>query len=236
MTGNTAGSEDGGTELETRVLRPDDAGNGTPVLVLMHGRGADADDLAPLKSGLPDRLTVVLPRAPHSGLPWGYGPGWAWYRYEGGTRPEPKSFRSSHEALEGLLEGLPSLLGFAPGPVTLGGFSQGGTMALSYALRHPGAVDAVLVFSGFLADHPDVPVTMESVAGTPFWWGHGTQDPAVRHEWAVEGRAALQEAGAELETRDYPMGHGISPEELADAARWLEDRLKGLEGLERPDR
>ena len=211
--------------LETQRLGPPDAGDGTPVIVLMHGRGADSSDLAPLRRVLPERAALVLPRAPHPGLPWGYGPGWAWYRYEGGTRPEPESFRASQAALDELVQGLPELLGYRPGPVVLGGFSQGGTMALGHALRNPGSVPAVLVFSGFLPDHPDVRVTPESVEGTGIWWGHGTADPAVSHGWAVAGRTALASAGADLEARDYPIGHAISPQEIQDAVGWLEARI-----------
>jgi phospholipase/carboxylesterase len=211
--------------LESHVLDPTHPVDGDAVVVLMHGRGASPSDLAPLRRVLPDRVSLVLPRAPHPGLPWGYGPGWAWYRYEGGTRPEVESFRASQAALEELLRGLPDLLGYRPGPIVLGGFSQGGTMALAHALQNPGIYPAVLVFSGFLADHPDVSVTPGSVEGTAIWWGHGTADPAVRHDWAVEGRARLVSAGAELEARDYPMGHGISPDELHDAVEWLEARI-----------
>ena len=209
-------------DLEVRTRIPDGATHGTPVVVLMHGRGADMDDLVPLGRAFPDSVAVVFPQAPHPGAPWGYGPGWAWYRYEGGDRPEAESFRSSQAALDALVDGLPRRLGFRPGPVVLGGFSQGGTMAMGYALRHPGAVPGVLNFSGFVASHPDVAVTPETVAGTAFWWGHGTRDPAVVYDpLAVRGRERLREAGASLEARDYPMGHGIIPQELDDALAWL---------------
>ncbi len=208
--------------LETHRLLPDAAGDGTPVAVLMHGRGADMMDLVPLGRGFPDDVALIFPQAPHPGAHWGYGPGWAWYRYEGGDRPEADSFRSSQAELEALVRGLPDLLGFTPGPLILGGFSQGGTMAMGYAVQHPGEVPAVLNFSGFVASHPDVDVAPETVAETAFWWGHGTRDPAVVYDpLAVRGRAALREAGADLEAPDYPIGHGISPAELDDAVRWL---------------
>lgn len=211
--------------LKTQVVQPRGAGAGTPVVVLLHGRGADESDLVPLKGALPDSLALVLPRAPHAGMQWGYGPGWAWYRYEGEDRPEVESFRASQRALSELLSGLPDVLGYEPGRVTLGGFSQGGTMSLGYALQNPGAVPSVLVFSGFLPSHPDVEVTPETVAGTAFWWGHGTQDPAVHHRLAVKGRGALADADADLTSHDYAMGHGILPQELGDAAAWLEGQL-----------
>ncbi|NIP83852.1 MAG: phospholipase [Gemmatimonadetes bacterium] len=213
--------------LEARILGPDRSRAGTPVVVLLHGRGADPSDLAPLRPAFPADVAVVLPRAPHAAAQWGYGPGWAWYRYEGGDRPEVESFRTSQAELESLLAGLPDLLGYDPGPVLLGGFSQGGTTALAYALRHAGAVPGVLVFSGFVPSHPDVEVTPESVADTGIWWGHGTRDPAVPHALAERGRTALERAGARLTVRDYPVGHGIIPEELRDAVTWLRGILAG---------
>lgn len=211
--------------LTTEVYAPPGARDGDPVVILMHGRGADLTDLVPLRPLFPDGVAVVFPRAPHPGAPWGYGPGWAWYRYEGGDRPEAASFRSSQESLVELMNGLSGLLGFEPGPVVPGGFSQGGTMALGYALQNPGAAAGVLNFSGFVPAHPDVVVTSETVAGTPFWWGHGTRDPSVVYDLARRGRSALEEAGADLEVRDYPMGHGIVPQELEDAMSWLRSRV-----------
>ena len=212
--------------LETRTRIPEDAGDHTPVVLLMHGRGADYDDLVPLGRAFPDDVALVFPRAPHPGSPWGYGPGRAWYRYEGGDRPEADSFRTSQAELDELIDGLPDLLGFQPGAVVPGGFSQGGTMAIGWALRHPGSAAGVLNFSGFVPSHPDIEVTPDSVAGTRFWWGHGTQDPAVVYDpLAVRGRAALRDADADLQARDYPMGHSITPEELEDAVSWLLNTL-----------
>ena len=208
--------------LETQVLE----GSGAPVLVLMHGRGADPSDLAGLRTWFPDTISVVLPRAPFAGAEWGYGPGWAWYRYEGGDRPEVESYRTAQSELESLVEGLPDLLGREPGPVVLGGFSQGGTMSLGYSLRKPGIVAGVLNFSGFVPDHPDVDVTSETAHGTPIFWGHGLHDPAIPFSMAEAGRARLREAGAALDARDYPMPHGIIPDELRDATAWLERVLE----------
>ncbi len=199
---------------------PRDARDGAPLLVLLHGRGSHERDLLGLIPHLPPHLIVVSPRAPHAGAPWGYGPGWAWYRYLGGNRPEPESFAASQRALGDFLSELPGRLPVPPGPLALGGFSQGGTMSVAYALRNPGAVPRVLNFSGFLAEHPSLSVTPETVRGTRFFWGHGTADPNIPWRMGEEGRAALRAAGADLEARDYPIGHWIDPGELADAVRW----------------
>ncbi len=82
-------------------------------------------------------------------------------------------------------------------------------------------------FSGFLADHPTVRATPDSVRGTRIFWGHGTMDPSIPFALAVEGRAALDAAGADLSAFDYEIGHGISPEEATDARNWIESAVAG---------
>lgn len=210
-------------DLEVHV--PAGAAAGVPVLILLHGRGADRSDLFALRHHLPAAWAVIAPDAPFPAAPWGYGPGRAWYRYLGRNRPEEESFSRSLAALDELLEAVPRVIGVKPGPLALGGFSQGGTVSVGYALSRPGRVPHILNFSGFLADHPEVSPTPATTSGSRFFWGHGTGDPAIPFELAVEGRALLNQAGADLEARDYPMGHGIDPRELADAVAWLERGL-----------
>lgn len=208
--------------LHYEIDVPEGVADGAPVIVLLHGRGSDERDLLGLRPHLPSGAVVVAPRAPFDAAPWGYGVGWAWYRFLGGTRPEPESFEASQRELKSFLAGLPSEIPVRPGMVVLGGFSQGGTMSLAYALRNAGELPLVLNFSGFLADHPSVRPEPASVRGTRFFWGHGRRDPSIPFAAAEAGWEALRAAGAELEAREYPIGHWIAPEELADAVRWMQ--------------
>lgn len=200
---------------------PDNVQDGAPLFVLLHGRGSHKGDLMALHQFLLPDAMVITPEAPFSGTPWGYGPGWAWYQFLGGNRPEPESFETSQQQLHSFLAELPNKLPVKPGPLILGGFSQGGTMSLAYALRHPGEVPYVINLSGFLADHPSVQVNTEGLSGTRFFWGHGTSDPAIPFALAVEGRRQLHQAGADLTAKDYAMGHGIDRTELLDVVTWL---------------
>jgi phospholipase/carboxylesterase len=203
---------------------PEGAEDGALLFVLLHGRGSDRHDLMALRPHLPTGAIVVTPEAPFPGAPWGYGPGWAWYRFLGGDLPEPESFEEGQQTLAVFLRELPNLLPVRPGPLVLGGFSQGGTMSLAHALRHPGTVPMVWNLSGFLPAHPSVEVTSETVRGTRIFWGHGTQDPAIPFAMAREGWERLEAAGADLEARSYPIGHWIAPDELRDAVAWVEGR------------
>lgn len=208
------------SELLHAIIRPGDAD--APVVVLLHGRGSDERDLPPIGEVIAPRATIVTPRAPFPGAPWGYGGGWAWYRFLGGTTPEPESFVAGQEALAAFVDDLPARLGHPVRSLVIGGFSQGGTSSLAFALRHPGRVQGVAVFSGFLADHPTVRATPESVGTLPIWWGHGTADGAIPFAHAEAGWSALRAAGARLTATAYPgLGHGIVQEELLSAREWL---------------
>lgn len=216
--------------LKYEQLVPEDVRDGAPLVVLLHGRGSDRHDLLNLAPHLAPGAVVVTPEAPHRGLLWGYGSGWAWYRFMGGNLPDADSFEKSQRALAEFLAEIPGKLPVRTGPLVLGGFSQGGTMSVAYALQNPGAVPMALCMSGFLANHPTVHATPESVRGTRFFWGHGTMDPSIPFALGEEGRAALRTAGAELETGDYPIGHAISPDETRDIREWIERGVAALGG------
>lgn len=190
--------------------------------VLLHGRGSHRGDLQALRPNLPDAWTLVTPQAPHPGHPWGYGPGWAWYRYLAEDRVEKGGLTWSLEALDRFLARLPGLVGFTPGRLVLGGFSQGGTTSMAYAFTRPGRVSAALNFSGFLADSPLLPTTALGPDTTPVFWGHGTRDPNIPHRLAEKGRGILDRHGAPVTSRDYDIGHWIDPAEVANAIAFVE--------------
>jgi phospholipase/carboxylesterase len=204
---------------------PANVSDGAPLFVLLHGRGSHKGDLMGLQPYLLPEAMIVAPEAPFPGAPWGYGEGWAWYRFGGRNRPEPESFDESQQQLHSLLAELPGKLPVKPGPLILGGFSQGGVMSMAYALRNPGTVPFVINFSGFLADHPSVQAAAERVRGTRIFWGHGTQDTMVAFDLAVEGRSLLRASGADLTARDYPIGHWIDGIELQDVVAWLREGM-----------
>lgn len=191
----------------------------TRVLVLMHGRGASRQDLAALQGRLPRAWHVVVPDAPHEASPWGYGPGSAWYRFLGADRPDEESMLASLEALDGLIASLPDIVGSTATQLVLGGFSQGGTMGNAYALTRPHRIQGVLNFSGFLPS--TIPLSADVVQGTRFFWGHGVQDTSIPFAIAEKGRASLRSVKADIEARDYSIGHWIDPDELRDASAWL---------------
>jgi phospholipase/carboxylesterase len=189
----------------------------TTLAVLLHGRGSDERDLQGLRDQLPDDWTLVTPRAPFPGEPWGYGKGWAWYRYVEEDRLEADTLSESLSLLDDFLATVPGAIGVKPRRIVLGGFSQGGTTSLSYALTRPGAVAAVLNFSGFLPAAIEVDESGANPPATPIFWAHGLGDPAIPIALAERGRNRLRRARARLVTRDFSIGHWVVPEEVEAA-------------------
>ena len=215
-------SASGASLLDYDLHLPPGAEEGSTVAVLLHGRGSHKGDLQALSPVLPGDWALVTPQAPNPGATWGYGPGWAWYRYVADDRVVEETLAASLSRLDDFLDQLSGILGFAPGPVVLGGFSQGGTTSVAFALSRPGRVRAALNFSGFLAESVDVPQGEGARTATPVFWGHGLRDPSIPFPLAIRGRERLTEAGVPLVAVDYPIGHWMVPDEIHDAVAMVE--------------
>jgi phospholipase/carboxylesterase len=192
--------------LSLQVRERPAAGEAAGALVLLHGRGADENDLVPLLDALdPERrLHGYTPRGPLA-LPPG---GAHWYVLGGIGTPERETFSASYAALAEFLDGLPYER------FVLGGFSQGCAMAYALALfRGRPRPDALLAMSGFLPSVEGYDLDLDP----PFpriAIVHGALDQTIAVEWGRAARDALEEAGADVRYGEYPVGHGIDPDAI----------------------
>jgi phospholipase/carboxylesterase len=184
------------------------AAAGTPAgaLVLLHGRGADENDLYPLLDLLdPDRrLLGVTPGGPLA-LPPG---GRHWYALGGIPTPDPGTFLGTVPQLAAFLDALPVPLE----RVVLGGFSQGAVMswALSLAPDRPSPA-AVVAMSGFLPRVEGYPLDPARLAGVPVGVAHGALDPVIPARFGAEAAETLAAAGADVLRLETPVPHMVDP-------------------------
>ena len=194
------------------------AGEPAGALVLFHGRGADEYDLYPLLDLLdPERrLLGVTPRWPFS-----FPPGGAhWYKLQQVGFPDRETFLATYEEVGSRLDGFLDEHGISPDRTVLGGFSQGAVMAYSFGLGagrpRPAALVALSSFmptvEGFELDLSEIP---------PVAIGHGTYDPIIPVEFGRQARQVLEEAGASVLYREYPLPHAIDPSFLVELRAWL---------------
>jgi phospholipase/carboxylesterase len=182
------------------------AGAPAGALVLLHGRGADENDLYPLLDLLdPERrLLGVTPGGPHHLAPGGRH----WYALGGIPTPDPTTFHATVPRLAAFLDALP-----VPAErVVLGGFSQGTVMswAMSLGPDRPRPA-AVVAMSGFLPRVDDWPLTPERLAGAPVAIVHGSLDPVIPAQFAAEAAAVLEAAGADVLRLQTPVPHMVDP-------------------------
>jgi phospholipase/carboxylesterase len=203
--------------LHARV-RPAD-GDPDGVLVLFHGRGADELDLVPLLDMLdPDRrLLGVTPRGPLS-LPPG---GAHWYAVHVVGSPDPATFLPTFELAATWLDRLAEETGIPPERTVLGGFSQGAVMSYTLGLAKGRLRPAAIVaFSGFVPQVAGFELDL-SPPLSPIAIGHGTYDPIIDVEFGRAARRELEQAGADVLYREYPLPHAIDPRFATDVADWI---------------
>lgn len=207
--------------LTHRVALPRAASEGpAPGLLLLHGRGADEEDLLSLASALDPRLLVVAARAPFQ-----LGSGYHWYDLLAIGRPEPESFGGSRELLGRFLDEIVGGYNIDPVRLYVLGFSQGAMMSGSLLLMQPESIAGAVLLSGYLPSQAGLTIDPTRVRGKPVFVRHGTRDDVIPVDFGRESRDYLSSAGAALDYGEYPIGHQISDLELHDVAAWLTGRL-----------
>jgi phospholipase/carboxylesterase len=193
-------------------------------LVLLHGRGADENDLFPLLDHLdPERRLVgVCPRGPLTIPPGGAH----WYIVRRVGFPDPETFFPTFERLGPWVDGFLADHGVEPSRTVIGGFSQGAVMsyALSLAASRPPPA-AILVFSGFIPSVEDLELDLAGRSQVPVAIGHGIYDPLISVEFARDAHERLEEAGFTVVYKESPLDHTIDPGFLAQARTLLESAL-----------
>ena len=104
----------------------------------------------------------------------------------------------------------------------LGGFSQGGAIALYTGLRHRERLAGIVALSTYLIDAPGL-ATEAAPANrdVPIFMAHGTYDPVVHLAWAELSRKALVDGGWKVDWHVYPMEHSALPEEIEAVGAFL---------------
>jgi phospholipase/carboxylesterase len=196
-----------------------------PLLLLLHGYGANEDDLFSLAPYLDERFMIVSARAPVVLQPMSY----AWFNL--GFTPQgvivnPEEVESSRRAIHKFIGEIVEAYNCDPGAVYLMGFSQGAMMSLAVALTYPGSAAGVVAMSGrMLPQTLSLIPDKDALIGLPIFVSHGTRDTLLPINQGRDARAKLSELPVELTYREYDMGHEISYDSLEDITRWLKEQL-----------
>ena len=199
---------------------------GTPegALILLHGRGADENDLYPLLDVFdPERRLVGLTPGGPLSLPPG---GRHWYAVAQVGYPDPSTFAPTYAELTALLDGQLAEHGVGWDRTVLGGFSQGTVMSYAVGLGEGRPLPAgILAMSGFIPTVDGWQQRSDGLQDYPVAIAHGSMDPVISVEFARDAKQRLEAAGADVLYRESPMAHTIDPRVIPDLQAWVRDRV-----------
>jgi predicted esterase len=187
----------------------EELGKARAAAILLHGRGATAEDILTLAYELDHPgLAFLAPQAADR----------TWYPFNL-LEPLEKNWegiRSGFEVIESLLR-LLSAKGIEPKRVLIAGFSQGACLALEFAASHARRYGGVAGLSGGLIGPDGTPRDYSgSLEGTPIFLGCSDTDPYIPKERVLETARAMERLGGAVTQRLYPGGeHAVNADEVA---------------------
>ncbi len=191
-----------------------------PLVVMLHGFGANMQDLAGLAPTInADGYVYACPNAP---IPFQLGPGqsgFGWMTPRGGGTPEETA--NSEQLLSDFFDAVFKQFNVEPGRAVLLGFSQGGGMTYRCGLGRADHFAGLAALSATLPDQDELAARLPEGRGQSIFIGHGRFDQMVSDDSAQSAKTFLESNGYIPEFHIYDMAHEISGEELADLVPWM---------------
>jgi phospholipase/carboxylesterase len=212
-----------GGPLTYLLIRPDeyDPARTYPLIVLLHGFGANMYDLAGLSPAIdPTGYIYACPNAPYQ-LDIGGQTGFSWSLGRPGMPDLTEQGPTVEERLSGFFDEVTREAGTGPGRVLLCGFSQGGGLTLRFGLPRPDAFAGLVVLSGAFRGDEAFREALPPRRDVPIFIAHGLYDPMVTVQRGQETLAFLEGAGYQPEYHEYEMAHEISEEVIYDLQPWV---------------
>lgn len=189
-------------------------------VLMVHGRGASAEDILTLADELEHPDFVYL-------APQAYGNTWYPYPFMTPVQQNEPWLSSALGVIAALLENL-TQHGLPLEKVILLGFSQGACLSLEFAARHTRRYGGLVGLSGGLIGSPgtrwDYPALLD---GTAVFLGCSDPDPHISRERVIESEQVLTTLGGSVTTRLYPnLGHTVNQDEL----EFVREMMKNVVG------
>ena len=194
-----------------------------PLLLLLHGYGSNEEDLFSFASELPEEYYVISARAPFD---MGFG-SYAWYAInfdadENKFSDIPQA-QQSRDLIASFIDELIANYPIDSSNVTLIGFSQGTILSYAIALSYPEKIQRVVAMSGYLNTEMVKPnFENNNFSNLKIFASHGTVDQVVPVDWARKAAPVLTQLGIDIFYKEYPMGHGVAPQNFYDFKDWLQ--------------
>lgn len=212
--------------LEYLVNEPQIESEKAPALILLHGYGSDENDLFSFKRELPQNAFIFSLKAPIKLPEFGN----AWYQiYFGEDQSKWSDDKQAIESLELLkqsIEGITDKYPIDENNISLIGFSQGTIMSYAFMSRYPNLVKNIVGLSGYInEDICEFKDEKSLYKHIHVFSSHGSDDQIIPVDWARKISPVLEREQIESTYKEYPMGHGICPQNFFDFRDWLKELI-----------
>ena len=222
------------SKLSGPSRQPAPGGKPRQLVILLHGLGADGNDLiglAPYWAPLLPEAEFLSPNAPFACdmAPYGF----QWYSSQDRSPgAQLQGVRAAAPILDAFIDDALAERGLDAGALALIGFSQGSVMSLYIGPRRERQVAGIVGYSGRLVAAELLPAELRS--RPPILVVHGTEDPLVPFAALAEAEAGLKAAGIPVESLACPgIGHSIDEQGLRRGGQFLRNVLVGDAPAER---
>jgi phospholipase/carboxylesterase len=211
--------------LEYKIREPKVILDKNPVLLLLHGYGSNEADLFSFATELPNEYYIISARAPYD-LQYG---SYAWYAInfdaDQNKFSDNDQARISRDVIAGFIDELITKYPIDANDVNLIGFSQGSILSYAVALSYPEKVNKVVAMSGYL----NLEIVTEdylknNLSKLKIFSSHGTVDQVIPVDWARKTPGILEKLGVDITYKEYPVGHGVAPQNFFDFKNWLSEK------------
>lgn len=208
------------------IREPREKKENSPVLIMLHGYGSDANDLFSFASELPEELFIISAQAPYPLPPYGN----AWYAInfdsvQGKFSDDFQAIESRNKIvrfIDEVVENYP----VDPNNISLLGFSQGTILSYAVALSYPERVKNVVALSGYInTEILEKDYRSKDFSKLSIYASHGTQDQVIPVSWARKNPEILKSLGIDHTYSEFPVGHGVAPQNLMEVKAWLKKHI-----------
>ncbi|WP_297333072.1 dienelactone hydrolase family protein [Flavobacterium sp.] len=194
-----------------------------PLLLLLHGYGSNEEDLFSFAEQLPGEYLIVSARAPYSLPP--YGNAWYAINFDAGMNKFSDEVQAvaSRDLISKFIDELIDTYPIDREKITLIGFSQGAILSYAVAITYPQKIQRVAALSGYLnTEIAGKEYSKDELAKLKLFISHGTADQVIPVDWARKAPEFFRDSGIETEYHEYPVGHGVAPQNFYDLLSWME--------------
>ncbi|MGJ8761551.1 MAG: alpha/beta hydrolase [Polaribacter sp.] len=212
------------SDLQYIVRQPKTIAENPPLLILLHGYGSNEQDLFSFAEELPDEFLIISVQAPNALGADSY----AWYAINfddvNGKFSDLKQAKESIDKIAIFIDEIKAKYNTASDKTFLLGFSQGAILSYSLSFFYPNKVQHVIALSGYINTEL-LPASISKEIKTDYYCSHGSVDQVLPIEWARKSKPFLDSLDFKNVYSEYPVGHGVAPQNFYSFKTWIEERL-----------